>query len=202
MREADERNPESPLSLLEYRPELPADERERLLPPRHRNGLNGYHQPAAAIDFARARPRVAGKFIFAGGEKFWVRGVTYGTFRPQADGCEALYPEVVERDFALMAASGLNAVRTYTVPPRWVLDAAMRHGLRVMAGIPWEQHIAFLDDAERRRSIEMRVRAAVRSLRGHPALLFYAIGNEIPAPIARWHGARKIERFIRRLYRA
>ena len=202
MRQADETSPESPLSLLEHRPALPADKTERLLRARHRNGLNGYHRPAAAAEFIKARPRVAGKFIFTGNEKFWVRGVTYGTFRPQPDGSEALDPEVVERDFALMAANGFNAVRTYTVPPRWLLDAAMRHGLRVMVGIPWEQHIAFLDDAARRRSIEMRVRRAVRSLRGHPALLFYAIGNEIPAPIARWHGARKIERFIQRLYRA
>ena len=33
-----------------------------------------------------------------------------------------------------MAASGINAVRTYTVPPRWLLDTAQRHGLRVLAG--------------------------------------------------------------------
>ena len=188
--------------MLGRRPALPADQSERLLRSRHSNGLNGHHAPAAVVEFARPRPRAAGKFIFVGNEKLWVRGVTYGTFRPQPDGSEALDPEMVEHDFALMAASGFNAVRTYTVPPRWLLDAAMRHGLRVMVGIPWEQHIAFLDEAERRRSIERRVRAAVRSLRGHPALLFYAIGNEIPAPIARWHGARKIERFIQRLYNA
>jgi GT2 family glycosyltransferase len=169
---------------------------------RGENGLNGYHHAAPALATETARPRVAGKFIFIENEKFWVRGVTYGTFRPGPDGREAFDPETVERDFTLMAANGLNAVRSYTVPPRWLLDAAMRHGLRVMVGIPWEQHIAFLDDAARCRSIEARVRAAVRSLKGHPAVLFYAIGNEIPAPIARWHGAQKIERFIRRLYRA
>jgi hypothetical protein len=35
---------------------------------------------------------------------------------------------LVEADFALMEASGVNALRTYTVPPRWLLDAAQRHG--------------------------------------------------------------------------
>jgi hypothetical protein len=30
-----------------------------------------------------------------------------------------------------MAASGVNAVRTYTLPPRWFLDAAHHHGLLV-----------------------------------------------------------------------
>ncbi len=34
---------------------------------------------------------------------------------------------------------------------------------------------------------------------GHPAVLCYAVGNEIPASIVRWHGSHKIERFIERL---
>ena len=33
-------------------------------------------------------------------------------------------------------------------------------------------------------------------------MLCYAVGNEIPAPIVRWHGKRRTERFIRRLYDA
>ena len=40
-----------------------------------------------------------------------------------------------------MAAHGANAVRTYTVPPRWLLDAAGRHGLMVMVGIDSYQHV-------------------------------------------------------------
>src|SRR5439155_1583144 len=76
-----------------------------------------------------------GKFLYVGDEKFYIRGVTYGTFQPRADGSEVPEPDVVEQDFALMAAHGINAVRTYTVPPRWLLDAAARHGLRVMIGL-------------------------------------------------------------------
>jgi GT2 family glycosyltransferase len=109
---------------------------------------------------------------------------------------------VVEQDFARIAGSGLNTVRTYTVPPRWLLDGAERHGLRVLVGIPWEQHVAFLDDRGRARAIERRLRAGVRACAGHPAVLGYAVGNEIPAPIVRWHGRRPIERFLRRLCEA
>jgi GT2 family glycosyltransferase len=129
----------------------------------------------------RERPRVAGKFLSVGDEKLPVRGVTYGGFR--------------RRD-------GLNAVRTYTVPRRQLLDAAARHGLRVMVGLPWEQHVAFLEEADRARSITQRVREGVRACASHPALLCYAVGNEIPAPIVRWHGRRRIERFIERLWEA
>src|SRR5690606_26572944 len=81
-----------------------------------------------------ARPRVCGKHVFVGGEKFWIRGVTYGPFRPDADGEPYPPAAVVEQDFQRIRASGLNAVRTYTVPPRRVLDAAWQHGLRVMVG--------------------------------------------------------------------
>jgi len=148
------------------------------------------------------RPAVLGKFIYADNAKFWVRGVTYGTFRPDANDEQYHDTKTVERDFAQISANGFNAIRTYTVPPRWLLDAAQNHGLRVMVGIPWEQHITFLDDERRCRDIEERTRAHVRACAAHPAVLYYTIGNEIPAPIVRWHGNRKIEKFIERLYYA
>ena len=148
------------------------------------------------------RPHAQGKFLFVGDTKLWLRGVTYGTFRPDADGNEYHDPETVEHDFAEMASHGLNAIRTYTVPPRWLLDTAQRHGLRVMIGLPWEQHVTFLDDKKCARSIEARVRAGVRACAGHPAVLCYAIGNEIPAPIVRWYGNRRVEQYLERLYRA
>lgn len=149
-----------------------------------------------------ARASVRGKFLWLGDRKLYVRGVTYGTFRPTEDDVDYPCAKQVEEDFAGMAAAGFNAVRTYTVPPRWLLDAAERYELLVMVGIPWEQHIAFLDEPERCRTIEERVRAGVRACAGHPAVLAYTIGNEIPASIVRWHGRRRIERFLKRLYRA
>jgi GT2 family glycosyltransferase len=156
----------------------------------------------SALGTASARPEVRGKFLFLSGEKLYVRGVTYGTFRPNKDGSEFSDPELVEQDFGQMAASGINAVRTYTVPPRWLLDVAQRHGLRVMVGIPWEQHITFLDDRRQTDAIEGKVRKGVAACARHPAVLCYLIGNEIPAPIVRWHGKRRVEAFLRRLYRA
>ncbi|HXK33914.1 MAG TPA: glycosyltransferase, partial [Dehalococcoidia bacterium] len=148
------------------------------------------------------RPRVRGKFLWADNEKLYVRGVTYGTFRLGDDGNEVHDRGQVERDFAAMAENGFNAVRTYTVPPRWLLDVAWEHGLRVLVGVPWEQHVTFLDSRAQARDIERRVREGVRRCAGHPAVLAYAIGNEIPASIVRWHGKRRIERHIRRLYEA
>ncbi len=150
---------------------------------------------------ALVRPEVRGKFLFAGDDKLWVRGVTYGTFRPDEDGNQFPPRETVRTDFAAMARLGVNAVRTYTLPPRWLLDIAAEHGVRVMVGLWWEQFVTFLDDGALQRRIVREVRDAVRSLGGHPAILCYSIANEIPASVVRWHGAHRIERFVHRLYR-
>src|SRR6266851_3321508 len=158
--------------------------------------------PKAERATAQLRPSVRGKFIFVGEEKFYVRGVTYGTFRPDENGDEFPAPRMMERDFALMAENGINAVRTYTAPPRWLLDAAQRHGLRVMVGLPVEREAAFLDYEECAQSTEQMVREKIRACAGHPAVLCYTIGNEIPASIVRWQGRRKLERFLERLYKA
>ena len=84
-----------------------------------------------------------GKFHFVEDEKLYVRGVTYGTFRPE-NGSEYPSHDSVELDFRAMAAQGINALRTYTVPPRWMLDLAYESGLCVLVGLAWEQHVAFL----------------------------------------------------------
>ncbi len=160
------------------------------------------HPPKSIPVVEDVRPRVQGKFLYVGEDKFYICGVTYGPFRPEEDGSEYHTPEQVERDFTQMASMGLNSVRTYTVPPRWLLDAAQRHGLRVMVGLPWEEHVAFLDDKKLANDIERRVREGVRQCAGHSALLCFTVGNEIPASIVRWYGRRKIEAFLERLYRA
>ena len=82
----------------------------------------------AVAGAAGSLPRAAGKSLFEQGRKLRLKGVTYGTFRPDGDGSGYPDPPTLEDDFRMMAASGFNAVRTYTVPPARVLDAAQDHG--------------------------------------------------------------------------
>ncbi|HVG40396.1 MAG TPA: glycosyltransferase, partial [Chitinophagaceae bacterium] len=151
---------------------------------------------------ADQRLHVKGKFLYLGKDKFFIKGVTYGTFAPQANGFQFPAETVVEEDFALMAAHGFNSVRTYTVPPKYLLNLAQKYKLKVMVGLPWEQHITFLDKKETRKDIIKRVREGVASCQKHPAILCYTIGNEIPAPIVRWYGKNKIEAFLKLLNKA
>ena len=146
------------------------------------------------------RPQVCGKFLKIGEKKIYIRGVTYGTFRPRFNGEEYPEPEVVEKDFFMMAAHGFNAIRTYTPPPRWLLDIAARHDLHVMVGLPMERYTGYLSQREDAPNLGEIVRKGISECVGHPAVLFYAVGNEIPASVVRWHGRRKIERFLYTLY--
>ena len=159
-------------------------------------------QAPAFVQTEMQRPRVHGKFLFVGDEKFWIRGVTYGTFKPDQSGVQFPPQDVVERDFRAIADAGLNAIRVYTAPPLWLMDVAAAFGLRVMIGLPWEQHVTFLDDRVRAERILSDMRKNVRRLAGHPAVLCYAVGNEIPASVVRWYGKARLERFIGGLRRS
>src|SRR4026207_493752 len=83
---------------------------------------------------ATKRPVARGKSLFLGDEKLYVRGVTYGTFGPDEETDDFPNPRTVARDFARMAAIAVNAVRTYTVPPTWLLDLAPQPRPRAQGG--------------------------------------------------------------------
>ena len=147
-----------------------------------------------------AKVTADGKFLRVGDERFLIKGVTYGTFAPDAEGYQFPSSAQVADDFRRMAELGFNAVRTYTPPRLSLLDEAARNGLRVMVGLPWSQHVAFLDDRQLRRSIRRDIEGQVKALAEHPAILTLALGNEIPPNVVRWHGRVGVERFLHDLY--
>ena len=147
-----------------------------------------------------AAVRVDGKFLQIAGRRFLVRGVAYGTFAPDPTGAQ--FPDALRLadDLSAIASAGFNTLRTYTVPSVAVLDAAAREGLRVMVGMPWPQHMAFLDDSQLVRRIRRDAVGTVRELAAHPAVLMFAVGNEISPAVVRWHGRSRIERFLRSIH--
>src|SRR5215510_3129561 len=138
-------------------------------------------------------------FFAEGDRKFFARGVSYGPFAPTLGGP---FPEkpVVEADFAHIRALGANTIRVYHVPPDWLIGLAQEFGLRLLVGIPWAQHLRFLDSRAQRREIRQRVRDAAHALRHWPGGLVGAlIGNEIPPDVVRWYEAPRVGRFLSEL---
>ena len=94
------------------------------------------------------RVRVDGKFFARGAQRLRIQGVTYGPFAPNEAGEPFPTPERVGDDFTAMHAAGINAIRTYHVPPSWFLHQADEQGVGVFVDVPWRKHLCFLDCAE------------------------------------------------------
>ena len=137
-----------------------------------------------------------GRSFFENGKKFFLKGVTYGPFAPSRPGVPFPDPASVEVDFALMKQLGVNCFRTFTPPPKWLLDLAASYGLRAIVGIPWAQHISFLDSHRTQTEIRNIIKRSVASCKQHPAVFAYLVGNEISPEIVRWYGSEKMRSFL------
>lgn len=142
---------------------------------------------------------VDGKFLRVGQEKLWIKGVTYGPFKPQPSGVHLPDTRQIDADFRQLRELGANTLRVYHVPPRWLLDMAGAHGLRVLVDVPWSKHRCFLDNRRDRETGRDAVRQAARACRDHEALLGLSVVNELPPDVVRWSGREKVERFIEEL---
>jgi GT2 family glycosyltransferase len=155
---------------------------------------------AAAVAVSEKLPLTArGKFFFRGERKVYLRGVTYGPFAPGADGSQFPLPALARRDLTLMRELGANMLRCFTVPPRWFLDLAHEHDIGVLIGLPWTEHVCFLDDRAVTAQVRRAVRQGVEACASHPAVIGYLVGNEIPPDVVRWLGAARVRHFVESL---
>nr|MBA2430503.1 glycosyltransferase [Chthoniobacterales bacterium] len=141
------------------------------------------------------------KFFFEGERKFFLKGVTYGPFAPDADGHHLGTPEQLQRDLDQMREVGLNVLRIYHAPPLWFLDTCAAAGMRVLITLPWAKHIEFLRQRRARAEVVESVRKAVAEHAGHPAIFGYLVGNEISSTMVRWLGVQRVTEFLEHLIR-
>ncbi|MBI4515279.1 MAG: glycosyltransferase [Deltaproteobacteria bacterium] len=153
-----------------------------------------------AQDPTGQQPKAKGKFLFRGDAKFFLRGVSYGPFAVGSHGSQFPERDLARRDFALMRDAGVNCFRTFTPPPEWLLDLAGENDLVVLTGLPWTEHVCFLDEPGVADAIRKDIAAAAKSLHGHPAVFAMLVGNEIPPDIVRWHGPDRTRAFLNELF--
>src|SRR6266850_5269588 len=142
------------------------------------------------------RVRVDGKFFRLGEQKFYVKGVAYGPFALSAEKDHFPSAALAKADFQLIRELGANVIRTYYPPPRWFLDLAAEHELKILVDIPWEKNRCFLDSEKTKQAAREVVRRVVHEGAGHAAIFAYSIVNEIASDIVRWSGARAVENFL------
>ena len=147
---------------------------------------------------------VDGKHFKAGDKRFPFRGVTYGTFARRADG--ALFPENarMRADMKAIAYAGFTVVRTYTPPPPDMLDAARDFGLRILAGIDYQDWRYLVGRRTSDiRSVRREAREAAtdfaRQVAGDPVVLGISVGNEVPADVIRWVGTKPVSALVSEL---
>ncbi|HUG70074.1 MAG TPA: hypothetical protein VMM76_20155, partial [Pirellulaceae bacterium] len=141
---------------------------------------------------AMERVVTCGKFLQLSGQRWFVRGFSYGPFAPNNDGEHLPERSQVCRDFAHMRELGANSFRVYFPPPEWLLDLALEHDLRVFVDVPWEKHRCFFEDWDAQQRAVQRVRETARTLGDHPALFAISVANEIPVDIIRFYGHRRV----------
>ncbi|MDB6005910.1 MAG: glycosyl transferase family 2, partial [Prosthecobacter sp.] len=147
-----------------------------------------------------ARVVTAGKFLqLADGAAHFVRGVSYGPFKPNSRGEPFPEDEQLATDLRHMVTLGLNTVRLYELPTAAVLREVEALGLRLMVGIPWTEHVDFLADPALCREIETRIATACASLRDHSCITAFLVGNEIEKTLVRWMKPRRVRAFIEKL---
>jgi GT2 family glycosyltransferase len=139
---------------------------------------------------------VDGKFFRLGEKKFYVKGLSYGPFAPNAAGQPFASPEQTAADFAQMREMRANLIRVYHVPGRWFLDLAAEYRLKVLIDIPWNWHVCFVDSPEHRTEACQAVRRAVYGCVRHSAVFAFNVANEISPDIIRWSGTRPVANFI------
>lgn len=161
--------------------------------------LNGRSSKGRLPGGDDGRVRVQGKVFARGGERLRLRGLTYGPFAPSAKGHPFPARRRVDDDLDRMQAIGANSIRTYHVPPEWLLDLVDERGMSIFLDIPWPKHVCFLESHRAQADARQSVRRAAEIGRDHACVLAYGVGNEIPADIIRWHGARRVERFLAEL---
>ena len=143
-----------------------------------------------------SRVRVYGKFFRIDDRKLYVKGVTYGPFKPDQEGDHFPSPDQTRRDFSQIQQLGANLLRVYFVPPGWFLDMAEAHQLRLLVDIPWNKHLCFLDSEKTRSEARVAVAKAAGACGSHPAVFALSLVNEIPPDIVRWSGAAAVADFI------
>lgn len=153
--------------------------------------------PSQVVPSGMTPVQTAGKFFRTEEDAtWWLNGVTYGPFPPNAAG--EPFPEAarLETDLRMIAALGFNTIRLYAPPTALLRAAAGKNGLRLLVTLTWTDHVDFLAGRSQRAEIQKAITNQARDLAGDPLVAAILVGNEIEKSLVRWMGPRRVQRFL------
>ena len=130
------------------------------------------------------------------GKDFFVKGVVWG-YTPRAENytynlwgqSDEFIKQVLDYEFGLMQAAGINAIRTFMmIPPKWVEYVYHNYGIMtavnplmgrygVSVNGRWTPNTDYSDPATR-KALKQEVLAVVESFKDTDGVLMFALGNE------------------------
>jgi hypothetical protein len=154
-------------------------------------------EPPGSAARAVTRAVVSGRRLLVNGEFFTVKGVGYAptpigadpeTMPPYGDYFTVAHSAIYSRDLPLLRQMGANTVRLwgwkYDADHNDFLDAAFNDGTRPIYVIAsyWLDPSRDISDPTVRQAIIAEFTHMVAIHKDHPAVLMWAIGNELNAP--------------------
>lgn len=154
--------------------------------------------PAPAVHGAHVVTE--GKFLkLADGTPHFMRGISYGPFKPNSRGEPFPEDERLASDLRHIASLGFNTVRLYELPTPGVLREVETLGLRLVVGIPWTEHVDFLANPALCRDIKATIAGTAARLGNHACITAILVGNEIEKTLVRWMRPQRVRAFIEQL---
>jgi beta-galactosidase len=134
--------------------------------------------------------------LLVNGEDYYVKGVVW-SYTPRGENYnynlwredEALVKKVIDYDFSLLKAAGVNSIRTFMmIPPKWITYIYETYGIRTVINPLMGRYgytiagrwIPFTDysDELTRATLKADTLAIIDTYKDVPGVLMFALGNE------------------------
>jgi beta-galactosidase len=144
------------------------------------------------------------------GQDFYVKGVVWGYAPPGTNYTysiwnqpEELIQKVVDKEFSLMKAANINAIRTFgLIPPKWITYIYEQYGIMSVVNPLMGRYGASIDgvwvaqtdysDPRTREVLKAEVLQVVETYKEVPGVLMFALGNESNYGLS-WSASFEIE---------
>ncbi len=144
---------------------------------------------------------VKGKHIFINGEKFIIKGISYGNFDPEdtKNGTYFFDEEKTRADFKLIQEANINTIRLYAKPPEYVMKIANEFNLKIILTLFIDYISKDIDftNGKTRTYYKKLTEDLVTFGKKYKNVVLYMLGTEVAAMLADRDGIYEIEKFIK-----